>query len=293
MKKRPFMLALLVFFFIFVVFTGSIMLLNNGDKTFTLGEKIGIVEVKGVIRSSRSVIEKLQKFENNKAIKAIVLRINSPGGGVGPSQEIHDEVARIVKKKPIIASMGSVAASGGYYVAVPATKIFANPGTITGSIGVIMEFTNVLKLMNKVGLKSSVVKSGVHKDIGSAVREMTAEEKQLLQGLIDDVYSQFVESVCAGRHLSEKKVRKLADGRIYTGRQALKLGLIDKLGGMQPAIVEAARMVGITGKPNVVYPEKPRIDFIDYVIGKTVTHVDDYLVSANNSGVQLMWSPIK
>ncbi len=292
MKKRPFIFATIILVTIFVVFGGATLLLNNhGPKSFALGSKIGVIDIKGTIKDSRAVIEDLRDFSDNAAIKAIVLRVDSPGGGVGPSQEIHDEVKRIVEIKPVIVSMGSVAASGGYYVAAPATVIYANPGTITGSIGVIMEFTNVLQLMDKVGLKSSVVKSGIHKDIGSPMREMTAGEKILLQSLIDDVYAQFVEAVSNGRNIPEDKVRELADGRIFTGRQGLKLGLVDKLGGLQPAITAAAKMVGIKGKPNVIYPAKPKINFVDYFVGQTVTHINDYMVQQQSSGLKLMWSP--
>ncbi|MDY0190374.1 MAG: signal peptide peptidase SppA [Desulfuromonas sp.] len=292
MKKRPFIFAAGILALILIVFGAATLLLSNdGPKTFALGAKIGVVDIKGAINESRSIIDDLQDFSENDSIKAIVLRVNSPGGGVGPSQEIHDEIDKIVKIKPVIVSMGSVAASGGYYVSAPATEIYANPGTITGSIGVIMEFTNVLQLMDKIGLKSSVVKSGIHKDIGSAMRDMTPEERQLLQSLIDDVYSQFVEAVSSGRHLPEDEVRQLADGRIFTGRQALKLGLVDKLGGLQAAIAAAAQRVGIKGKPTVVYPAQPKKDLVDYFVGQTVTHINEYMAKQYNSGLKLMWSP--
>ena len=197
---------------------------------------------------------------------------------------------RIKEIKPVIVSMGSVAASGGYYVAAPADKIFANPGTITGSIGVIMEFTNVVALMDKVGLKTSVVKSGIHKDIGSAVRTMTVEERELLQGLIDDVHSQFVAAVSSGRDIDEIKVREFADGRIFTGRQAQQLGLVDELGGLQAAIREAGRMAEIQGTPKVVYPEEPRVNLIDYFIGQTISKVEQSIQGTNKQGLQLLWS---
>jgi len=292
MKKRPFIFAAIILSIIFVIFVFASLLLNNdGAKTFPLGAKIGVVEIRGAINDSREIIEDLQAFSDNASVKAIVLRIDSPGGGVGPSQEIHDEVKKIIEKKPVIVSMGSVAASGGYYVAAPATEVYANPGTITGSIGVIMEFTNVLQLMDKVGLKSSVVKSGVHKDIGSAMREMTAAEKKILQSLIDDVYDQFVKAVSDGRHLDTDDVIKLADGRIFTGRQALKLGLVDKLGGLQAAISAAAKHAGIKGKPNVVYPSKPKVNFVDYFVGQTLSHINEQLVHQYSSGLRFMWSP--
>ncbi|MCD6527326.1 MAG: signal peptide peptidase SppA [Desulfuromonas sp.] len=293
MKKRPFTIALVVIFTIFAFFSAVIFLLDpfgGSGQQFALGEKVGVIEISGTITDSKSVIDDLLEFSKNKSIKAIVLRVDSPGGGVGPSQEIHAEVVRIKEIKPVIVSMGSVAASGGYYVAAPADKIFANPGTITGSIGVIMEFTNVVALMDKVGLKTSVVKSGIHKDIGSAVRTMTVEERELLQGLIDDVHSQFVAAVSSGRDIDEIKVREFADGRIFTGRQAQQLGLVDELGGLQAAIREAGRMAEIQGTPKVVYPEEPRVNLIDYFIGQTISKVEQSIQGTNKQGLQLLWS---
>jgi protease-4 len=291
MIKRPFIYALLSLLIILCIFFAGTMLMNNQQQSFSIGQKIGVIDIKGTITDSRKIIKQLQEFSDNNSVKAIVLRIDSPGGGVGPSQEIHDEVFKIAQHKPVVSSMGSVAASGGYYVAAPTQVIFANPGTITGSIGVIMEFTNVLQLMDRVGLKSNVIKSGVNKDIGSPLREMTASEKVLLQGLIDDVYDQFVEAVSTGRNLPVAKVRALADGRIFTGRQALKAGLVDKLGGLQPAIAEAARLGGISGKPDVIYPAEPTVNFLDYFVGKTVTHINKYLAQSNSAGLQLLWLP--
>lgn len=294
MKKRPFIIALLVLCIIFAVFVGMMKfpsLLSSGTSSFSLGNKVGVVELRGAITDSKNAIEQLVVFAKDDSIKAIVLRVDSPGGGVGPSQEIYSEVARITQAKPIIVSMGSVAASGGYYVAAPANKIYANPGTITGSIGVIMEFTNVLDLMDKIGLKKRVVKSGTHKDIGSSVREMTAEEQALLQGLIDDVHSQFVAAVSEGRNLAEEDVRQLADGRIFTGKQALQLGLIDELGGLRAAISEAARQGGIIGEPNIVYPEEPSVSLIDYFVGTTLSKVEQFMMTNQTTGLQVMWSP--
>lgn len=294
MKKRPFIIALLVLCIIFAVFVGMMKfpsILKSGTSSFSLGNKVGVVELRGAITDSKNTIEQLVIFAKDDSIKAIVLRVDSPGGGVGPSQEIYSEVARITQDKPIIVSMGSVAASGGYYVAAPANKIYANPGTITGSIGVIMEFTNVLDLMDKIGLKTRVVKSGMHKDIGSSVREMTVEEQALLQGLIDDVHSQFVAAVSEGRNLSEGDVRKLADGRIFTGKQALRLGLIDELGGLRVAIFEAARQGGIVGEPNIVYPEEPSVSLIDYFVGTTLSKVEQFMMTTQTTGLQVMWSP--
>jgi len=200
-------------------------------------------------------------------VKAIILRIDSPGGGVGPSQEIYREIQKIrsSKRKKIITSMGSVAASGGYYVASASDLIIANPGTITGSIGVLMEFTNIEELFKKIGIKGVVLKSGEHKDIGSPFREMTPEEKKLIQSVIDNVHQQFIQAVMEGRNLERSKVIEVADGRILTGEQAKKLGLVDQLGNLQDAIDTAARMAGIEGKPVVLYPKR-KFSLLDLLI---------------------------
>jgi protease-4 len=292
MKKRPFLLAtallagLFAFFLALAVAVGSFM---GQPSSFALGEKIGVIEVYGVIADSRQVIEQLHAFRDNDSIKALVLRIDSPGGGVGPSQEIHDEVKVLNALKPIVVSFGSVAASGGYYIAASAQEIFANPGTITGSIGVIMEFTNFQELLDKIGLSSVVVKSGQFKDIGSPTREMTASERELLQSLIDDVHSQFVSSVAEGRHLEEAEVRAIADGRIFTGRMAKELGLVDKMGNLEVAIQRAAELAGIEGKPQVVYPPGKKPRFIDYFIEETLNRLQFALQKQRTVGLQYLW----
>jgi len=258
MRKHPVLLGLIIIGVILGVFLMSIFFLGQfGDeKVFTLGDKIAVVDIKGVITSSRGIVEQIEKLKEDSDVKAIILRINSPGGGVGPSQEIYREVLRAKEKKKVITSMESVAASGGYYVACASDIIVANPGTITGSIGVVMEFSNVEDLLKKIGLRSYVIKSGKHKDIGSPLRKMTSEEKAILQGVIDSVHSQFVRAVAEGRYMEEGKVRRIADGRIFSGEQAKELGLVDRLGSLQDAIEIAAEMIGIEGKPVVVYPKK-------------------------------------
>ncbi len=189
----------------------------------------------------------------------MVLRIESPGGAVGPSQEIHGEILRLKEKKTVVASMGAVAASGGYYAAVAADRIMANPGTITGSIGVIVEFVNAQELLGKIGLKGYVVKSGKFKDVGSPLREMEKEERELLQTLINDVNGQFIKAVAEGRGLKTEEVKKIADGRIFTGAQAKELKLVDELGGLSDAIALSASLAGIEGEPSVIYPERQKI----------------------------------
>jgi protease-4 len=186
--------------------------------------------------------------------------------------------------------MASVAASGGYYIAAPAREIFANPGTLTGSIGVIMEFTNFQELLDKIGLKNEVVKSGKHKDIGSPVRPMTEDDRILLQALIDDVHSQFVDAIAAGRRLDVQKVRALADGRIFSGRQAKELGLVDRLGSLEAAVLRAGELGGIDGKPEVIYPPSDKPKLIDFLIQETTSQIRDVLLKQQAGGLQYVWS---
>ncbi len=216
------------------------------------------MKIEGVILDSKDIIEELREHRENKSVKAILLRIDSPGGAVAPSQEIYTEVLKIRDegKKKIVTSMGSVAASGGYYIASASDKIVANPGSVTGSIGVILELANVSGLMKKVGVESVVIKSGKFKDVGSLFRTMTPEERDLLQGVIDDTYDQFVEAVSAGRGISKEDLVPIADGRVFTGRQAKKLGLIDELGSMQDAIKITADIAGIKGEPDITEKKK-------------------------------------
>ncbi len=271
MRKHPVLLGLIIVGVILGIFLLSIFFLARfgEEKAFTFGDKIAVVDIKGVITSSRGIVEQIERLKENNDVKAIILRINSPGGGVGPSQEIYREVLRAKEKKKIIASMESVAASGGYYVACASDVIVANPGTITGSIGVVMEFSNVEDLLKKIGLRSYVIKSGKHKDIGSPLRKMTSEEKAILQGVIDSVHNQFVRAVAEGRDMEERKVRQIADGRIFSGEQAKELGLVDRLGSLQDAIEIAAEMIGIEGKPVVIYPKR-KLSFYELLFKKSL-----------------------
>lgn len=259
MKRRTIIIGLGViggFFLTFLLITLFMIAVTKGNQAFRLGDKVAIVEIDGIITDPTPINKHIINLGEREDVKAIVLRIDSPGGSVAASQEIYQEVKRIRDRKKVVASMGSVAASGGYYIATAAHKIVANPGTITGSIGVIMEFANAEELLSKLGLKGYVIKSGEYKDIGSPLRGMREDEKRLIQGVIDDVHQQFIEVVVANRGLDADKVRGLADGRIFTGAQAIKVGLVDRLGNLQDAIDVAASMAGIEGKPVVVYPEK-------------------------------------
>jgi protease-4 len=231
--------------------------------------KVAVVELAGVMTSShdvgsravsaRKIIGQLEKYREDDSVKAIVLRVDSPGGTVVAAQEIHGELSRLraAAGKKIVVSMGDLAASGGYYVACAADRVFASPGTLTGSIGVIMQFPNYQGLFGKIGLGTNTIKSGEFKDVGNGARDMTERDRKLLQGLVDDVYSQFVEAVAAGRRLTTEQVRPLADGRVYSGRQAKELGLVDELGDLDAAIAAAGKLAGIEGKPEVVR-ESPR-----------------------------------
>lgn len=277
-------LSIIVLFFISVFFA---KLLGGEKSSFSLGEEIGVLEVKGLIVDSHDYIIQLNKFRDNKRIKAVVLRIDSPGGVVGPTQEIYEEVKKFVLKKPLVVSMGSVAASGGYYIAAPASKIVANPGTITGSIGVLMKLSNIQGLLGKVGLKSFVLKSGTFKDTGSPVRPMTGEDRRILQEVIDSMHGQFVTAVSQGRKLPIEEVRKIADGRIFSGEQALQHKLVDRLGNFQDAVAVAAKMTGIKEEPKLIYPPKKNITLLDFLIQGSSDMIVNKLKS--ESGISLRY----
>jgi len=246
--------------FVFTVW----LLLTVTDDGLPGGAKVAVVEVEGVIgvtaeRSldSEGIVRTLGEYRDDPAVRAVVLRIDSPGGVVAPTQEIFTAVRRLREaKKPVVASLGSVAASGGYYVAVSADRIFASPGTLTGSIGVVMQLANVEGLLKKVGVEYVVVKAGAYKDVGNFARAMTPEERRILQALLDDVYDQFISAVAEGRGLDPQAVRAFAEGRIYSGRQAHGLKMVDDLGGLEDAIEAAAKMAGLPPKPKVVYPRR-------------------------------------
>jgi protease-4 len=276
--------ALLIFFFTILLFIGRY---SGGKSTrFAFGDRIAIVEVKGVITQSSGIIEELQQYLEDDGVKAIILRIDSPGGGVGPAQEIHREILKIKLKKKVVTSMGSVAASGGYYIACASDLIVANPGTITGSIGVIMQFSNLEELLKKIGIKGVVIKSGEHKDIGSPFREMTPEEKKIMQEVLDNVHQQFIQAVAEGRKLDRSKVVQIADGRILTGEQAKNLGLVDKMGNLQDTIDITAKLVGIAGKPNVLYPRR-RLSIWELLMRDMASAIIDTL---NEKGYELNYS---
>ncbi len=251
---------------IFFLFLAGISLLissliSHSPKTdiFTKKDGVGIIELKGLIVSSEQILKHLTELRNSPNVKSIVLRIDSPGGAVGASQEIYTEVKRTSEVKPVVASMGSMGASGGYYAALGADNIIANPGTMTGSIGVIVKFPNLESLFEKIGYKSEVIKSGPLKDVGASNRPLSDEERNLMQDLIDNVYTQFVRDIAASRSMPEETIYDLADGRIYSGEQALEVGLIDSLGNFTDAITLAADLGGLDTKdPQLIYPKIER-----------------------------------
>jgi protease-4 len=248
-------LFLCLFGFISLVFVG----LRDGDRRSApvMGshkDKVGVVEVLGEIRDAKKTLKELKAFAEDEQIKAVVVRIDSPGGAVAPSQEIHDAVRRLAEKKKVIASMGSTAASGGYYIAAGAERIYANAGTLTGSIGVIFQLPNVEGVLKWAGVQMNVITAGTLKDSGSPFREMRPEERAYFETLLKDVHEQFIEAVSAGRKLDKEAVRPLADGRVFSGRQAKELKLVDELGGLHDAVAEAGKLAGIQGEPEVEYP---------------------------------------
>jgi protease IV len=242
----------------------NLSLENQGLSVGPLGKRVGLVEILGDIESSEGVVDQLDHMRLDSSVRAVVLRLDSPGGGVAASQEIYDAVRRVTDDdKPVVASMGGVAASGAYYIACAADTIVSNPGTLTGSIGVIMSFPNTEELFKKVGLRFEVVKTGKFKDIGSLSRPMTPDEKALLQGVLSSVYEQFVKAISDGRGMDRKDILPYADGRIFSGAQAQDLGFVDKLGDLNDAIQLAGTMAGIKGRPVVVRKERRRVSFID------------------------------
>lgn len=233
------------------------------------GNQVAALEIEGVISDSREFIDQLKEYGGRSSVRSVIVRINSPGGGVAASQEIYQAIRKFRRdtKKKVVVSMASVAASGGYYIACAADRVFANPGTITGSIGVIAEWYNYGDLLRWARMQNVVIKSGSFKDAGSATRPLTEEERVYFQGLIDGMYGQFVSAVANGRNMREADVRKLADGRVYTGQQAKADGLIDELGTYQDALAEAARLAGIPGEPRTISPTKKRFSIVELLLG--------------------------
>ena len=277
-RRKKLLLILIV-----VVGLLFILLIARGlVQSAPIGDKVAIIDIVGVISRTDTVIDQIHQYRDDQTVKAIVLRINSPGGSVAPVQEIYSELRKL--DKPIVASMGSTAASGGYYIAAIADEILANPGTLTGSIGVIMQFTKLKGLYEKIGLEQQVIKSGKFKDTGSSMRDMTDEERALLQATLDDVHNQFIDAVFEGRqaHLTREEIVTLADGRVFSGQQAFGHKMVDQLGNLPDAIERAGELGGISGKPKVVRTKR-KTSMLERLLGTTGKENLDRLL--DNAGV--------
>lgn len=293
MTKKTFMitagcLVLLGLLFLFSMAVARVLMGGGSEAAKISGEGIGLVEVKGMILDSRETVRQLRYFLKQDSVKAVVLRVDSPGGVVAPSQEISDEVRKFALKKKIVVSMGSLAASGGYYISAPATLIYANPGTLTASIGVILKLSNIEELMDKIGIKSATLKTGRYKDAGSPFRAMTSEDRAMLQSVIQSTHEQFVRAVAEGRKIPVEQVRAIADGRILSGEQAKALRLVDRLGTLQDAIAEAGRLAGIKGDPEVLEPPKKKLNYLDLLVEGTEESVNR-AVGKVGRGMQLVY----
>lgn len=255
-----------------------------------IGSKVAIIEITGAITRSEPIIEQIHQYRDNPSVKSIILRINSPGGAVVPTQEIYSELGKLKAKsgKAIVASMGSTAASGGYYIACAADEIFANPGTLTGSIGVIMQIITAEGILKKVGVESEVIKSGKFKDTGSPMRSMTDEERAILQETIYDVHTQFVNAIFESREhkgLTREQIVEIADGRIFSGQQAFERNLVDELGDLQDAIKRAGELGGIKGEPRIV-KRRRRKSLMEKILGVSVEQKVEELF---DSGISLKY----
>ncbi|MFZ5862774.1 MAG: signal peptide peptidase SppA [Nitrospirota bacterium] len=267
MAKRPLFTGFIVFLILAAAFfLGTYLTARLVERPASAANQIALVRVEGVILDADEPVEQLRDFAENEAIRAILIRIDSPGGAVVPSQEIYDQVRKIRAhgRQKVVVSMGSVAASGGYYIASASDRIVANPGTLTGSIGVILEMPNFEELMKKIGVDNTVVKSGAHKDLISPFRKLGDEERAILQQVMDDVHDQFIQAVADGRGLDKDAVTAIADGQVFTGRQAKDKGLVDEIGSFEDAITIAGALAGIEGRPVVVEPKRP-FSFSDFI----------------------------
>lgn len=279
---RRFFLFLLSLFLLMVIFF-LVWLMTPDFQLFASPNRIGVLEVRGVIDNVQESLKALKEFRQDVNVKAVLVRIDSPGGGVGASQELYREIRRTMEEKPVVASLGGIAASGGYYIASAATRVIANPGTITGSIGVISYFPNLRELFEKVGFSAVIIKSGRYKDTGNPGREMTDEERALLQSTMDQAHRQFIRDVAQGRNLTEAKVREIADGRIIMGESAQQLGLVDELGNFEDAVNASARLGKIEGEPDLLYAKKKKRSLLDYLLGSEVSEQLDGLFSGSLS----------
>ena len=284
-------------FFLFTVLVFSLLYYSTrgGSSDFDLGggEKIAVLDVEGVILQAKPFIDQLKRYADDSSIKAIILRIDSPGGGAAASQEMYDAVKRVRddKKKMIVASVQTVGASGAYYIASGASKIYANRASIVGSIGVIAEWVNYGDLLRWAKLKEVIFTAGELKDAGDPARDMTPAEQRYLQGLVDEMYGQFIRDVADGRKLKVDDVKGLASGRVWTGEQALGLKLIDQIGGFQTAVDQTAKAVGIRGEPSLVHPEEKKRTLLDILFGdfSQLLPAQARMLQTNNPGFFYLW----
>ncbi len=259
-----------LFFFVLCLVALTVFFSDESSPGLSFSSnQVASLDLEGIIADSKDFVDQLKEFGERSGVRAVVIRINSPGGGVAASQEIYESIKKFRSdtNKKVVISMASVAASGGYYIACAADKIYANPGTITGSIGVIAEWYNYGDLLRWAKMQDVVIKSGSLKDAGSATRPLTEEEKAYFQSLINNMYGQFVSTVAGCRNMKEEEVRKLADGRVYTGQEAKANHLVDEIGTLQDAIAAAAKMAGIAGPPKILSPAKKRFSILDLVLG--------------------------
>jgi protease-4 len=279
MAKRPLATAIGVSALIIVLFGAGLALMAwyRGDSIIASAplfkKKIAIVKIDGPIMTVGPSLSSLERHRRDKNVAAVILRVDSPGGAVAPCQEIYRELMRLKKVKPVVASMGRVAASGGYYISAPCTHIMANPGTMTGSLGVIMAIPDFKGLMDKVGINMQVIKSGEVKGAGVAGHPLSPEQRQMLQSISDDIHNQFIGDVAKSRRMAMTKVEKIANGGVFSGRRAKELGLVDSLGNFNDAVAKAAKLAGIKGEYDLVWPERRDDSFIGDLLGQVLRGV--------------------
>jgi len=294
-KGHP-ILAVVIILVVVGVFLGLVLTLfffvAGPSEAFSFKEKIGVLPIDGTITESDALVAQLVEFRKDRRIKAIILRVNSPGGSVGPSQEIYREIRKTAETKKVVASLGSLAASGGYYAASAADRIVANPGTLAGSIGVIMEFVQVEDLLKKIGVSVEVLKTGEFKDIGSPHRKLSERDREMIRALVFDVQRQFVEAVAQGRNLPVEKVREIADGRVLSGAQCKDLGLVDQLGNFQDAVDLAKTLAGIKGEATLVYPKKSRGKWLNLLLQDTSKVVIRAIRDAITMRLEYRWEGV-
>ena len=267
MKKSDRIFTIIIVVIVALLFIGLFTGVSDSDSKYKGGDQVLLIKLRGAITSSDNFVKKLTKYAEKDHVKAVVLRIDSPGGAVGASQEIFREIKRIRDNgKPVVVSMGSTCASGGYYIALGGSKILTNPGTVTGSIGVLVNFPVFKDLMDKVGISSNTIKSGQYKDTGNPGRQMTEADSLRFQKVVDKLYQQFFEAVLQERPIDESSLKDVADGRILTGKESVELGLADSIGTMQDAIQLAADLGGISGEPRILRPQKKELTLLDLIM---------------------------